>query len=74
MPPSDKNSRTTTRSDSIECSFQGLRTRLVRVASTNIDDWVVARDDLNAELTGVTTAVETVAQSVDEALMVRGFR
>jgi len=60
--------------DSIECSFQGLRTRLVRVASTNIDDWVVARDDLNAELTGVTTAVETVAQSVEEALTVRGFQ
>ncbi len=58
--------------DAIECSFQGLRARLVRITSTRLDDWVAARDELNTELGTITTSVDAVAQSVEEALSVGG--
>lgn len=57
--------------DSIECSLSSLRARLVRIKSTNIDEWVAANAELQTELNQISTAVTVVEQSIEEALSVR---
>ncbi|MCE5324311.1 hypothetical protein LLG46_13505 [bacterium] len=54
--------------ESIECSFAGLRARLVRIKSTDIKEWVSANEDLKVELVGLHTAVDTLEQSINESL------
>jgi len=58
--------------DGIECAFSGLRARLVRIKSTDIADWTAANDELRTELGGLNTAVDTLEQSIEEALATRG--
>ncbi|OFX13909.1 MAG: hypothetical protein A2Z18_07565 [Armatimonadetes bacterium RBG_16_58_9] len=54
--------------DSIECSFAGLRARLVRIKSTDITEWIAANEELRTELGGLNTSVDTLEQSINEAL------
>lgn len=58
--------------DSIEIAFSALRARLVRIRSTDIADWVQANTELQTELTGLQTAVDSVEKSVEEVLSIRG--
>lgn len=58
--------------DGIEIAFSGLRARLVRIKSTDVADWVQANTELKTELAGLQTAVDSVEQSVEEVLSVRG--
>ena len=54
--------------DSIQCAFEGLRARLVRIRSSDIAEWTAANEELKTELGGLRTAVDTVEQSIEEAL------
>ena len=58
--------------DSIECSFSSLRSQLVRIKSSGIDEWTAANTELQTELGDISTAVGVVEQSIEEALQVRG--
>lgn len=57
--------------DSIECSFSSLRARLVRIKSTDIAEWTAANAELKTELGGLNTAVDTLEESIEEALSVK---
>lgn len=54
--------------DAIECAFSELRARIVRIKSTNIAEWVAANTELQTELGGLNSAVETLEQSINEVL------
>jgi len=54
--------------ESIQYAFEGLRARLVRIKSTDIAEWTAANEELKGELGGLTSAVDTVEQSIEEAL------
>ena len=54
--------------DSIQYAFEGLRARLVRIKSSDVAEWTAANEELKTELGGLTTAVDTVEQSIEEAL------
>lgn len=58
--------------DSIEIAFSGLRARLVRIKSSDAADWVEANTELRTALSGLHTAVDSVEQSIEEALSVGG--
>ncbi len=58
--------------DSIQYGFEGLRARLVRIKSSDIAEWTAANEELKTELGGLTTAVDTVERSIEEALSVGG--
>lgn len=58
--------------DSIECSFSELRARLVMIKSTNISDWVAANTQLQTELGSLSANVDTLQQSISEALQIGG--
>lgn len=60
--------RILTELDSIECGFASLRARLVRIKSTDINDWVSANQELQMELGGLNTAVDSLEQSINEVL------
>ncbi len=62
------SSRVLDQLDSIECSFSGLRARLVRIKSTNIDEWTAANVELLTELGGLSRAADVLEHSVEEAL------
>lgn len=57
--------------DSIECAFSSLRARLVRIRSTDIGDWMQANMELQTELGGLNSAVDTLETSINEALTTR---
>ncbi|MEN6357675.1 MAG: hypothetical protein ABFD83_11400 [Armatimonadota bacterium] len=50
--------------ESIECSFAGLRARLVRIKSTDIKEWVSANEDLKVELVGLSSAVDNLEHTI----------
>ena len=54
--------------DGIECSFASLRARLVRIKSTDVNEWVAANEELKTELGGLSSSVDILEQSIDEAL------
>jgi hypothetical protein len=54
--------------EAIECSFASLRARLVRIKSTDIKDWVSANEELKVELGGLNTSVDSLEQSINEAV------
>ncbi len=54
--------------DNIEYSFASLRARLVRIKSTDVSEWAAANEELRTELGGLNTAVDTLEQSINEAL------
>ncbi|MGC8863675.1 MAG: hypothetical protein ACP5R5_12995, partial [Armatimonadota bacterium] len=58
--------------DSIQCAFEGLRARLMRIKSSDIAEWTAANEELKTELGGLATAVDTVEHSIQEALSVGG--
>lgn len=58
--------------DGIECAFSSLRARLVRIKSTDVSEWLAANQELQTELGGLNTAVNTLAESINEALSVGG--
>jgi len=58
--------------DSIECAFSSLRARLVRIKSTDISDWTAASEELQTELMHLNTSVDTLEQSISEALAIGG--
>jgi len=64
--------RVLTQLDSIECSFESLRARLVRIKSGKVDEWTAARQELQTELVGLNTAVDSIEQSISEALSIGG--
>ena len=64
--------RVLTQLDSIECSFESLRARLVRIKSGKVAEWTAARQELQTELTGLNTAVDSIEQSISEALSIGG--
>ncbi|MCX8053277.1 MAG: hypothetical protein N3B12_05675 [Armatimonadetes bacterium] len=57
--------------DSIQYAFEGLRARLVRIKSTDVAEWTAANEELKIELGGLSTAVDTVERSIEEALTTR---
>lgn len=64
----ESSNRVLTQLDSIECSFASLRARLVRIKSGKVDEWTAARLELQTELTGLNMAVDSLEQSISEAL------
>ena len=54
--------------DNIEYSFASLRAKLVRIKSTDVSEWVAANEELKTELGGLNTAVDTLEQTINEAL------
>lgn len=50
--------------ESIECSFSGLRAKLVRIKSTDIKEWVSANEDLKTELVGLNSSVDNLEQTI----------
>ncbi len=58
--------------DGIECSFASLRARLVRIKSTDISEWAAANEELKTELGGLSSSVDTLEQSINEALNSEG--
>ncbi len=56
--------------DSIECSFAGLRARIVRMKSSDIAEWTSAHEQLKTELGGLTRAADVVEQSIEEAISI----
>jgi hypothetical protein len=64
----DAGARIMDQLESIECAFSGLRARLVRIKSTDIGEWMSANEELKVELGGLNTSVDTLEQSINEAL------
>ncbi len=58
--------------DSIEYSFSSLRARLVRIKSSDLQEWVSANTELQTELGGLNTAVDSLERSINEALSIQG--
>lgn len=56
--------------DSIEVAFSSLRARLVRIRSGDIQDWTEANVELQTELGSLNIAVDTLEQSIGEALSI----
>ncbi|MHB9038576.1 MAG: hypothetical protein ACYC64_18145 [Armatimonadota bacterium] len=56
--------------ESIECSLASLRARLVRIKSTDIKEWVSANEELKVELGTLNTSVDTLEESIREALII----
>jgi len=54
--------------DAIQCAFEGLRARLVRIKSSDVAEWTATNEELRTELSGLATAVDTVEHSIEEAL------
>ncbi len=54
--------------DGVECSFASLRARLVRIKSTDVSEWVAANEELKTELDGLSSSVDILEQSINEAL------
>ena len=57
---------------SIECAFSGLKTRLVRIKSTDIAEWTAASNELQTELGNLNASVNNLEISINEALSQHG--
>lgn len=58
--------------ESIENALSGLRARIVRIRSTDIDEWTTASDELRTELDSLNSAADVLDRSISEVLSIRG--
>lgn len=56
--------------ENVECAFAGLRARVVRLKAADVTQWDVASEQLKGELESLSSVVEMLEQSVNEALSI----
>jgi len=56
--------------ENIECAFSSLKARIVRLKAADVTQWGAAGEQLRSELDSLSSAVETLEQSVNEALSI----
>lgn len=56
--------------ENVECAFESLRARIVRLKAADATQWSAAGEQLRTELDSLSSSVETLEQSVNEALSI----
>lgn len=56
--------------ENVECAFSSLRARIVRLKAADITQWDAAGQQLKSDLETLSSVVETLEQSVNEALSI----